>query len=131
MFQKEAIKPRSFDIVLATEYVGRNNDLYSFWHSSQAKETGFNLSDIKNRDIDGLLDASRTIANKEERAKKIKEAQNLILTSEIPALFLYQPAYPYIVSSEIKGLKDSSLANFSERFNDIGAWYIKIKRIWK
>jgi len=131
VFQKEAIKPRNFDIVLATEYVGRNNDLYPFWHSSQAKETGFNLSDIKNRDIDGLLDASRTIANKEERAKKIKEAQNLILTSEIPALFLYQPAYPYIVSSEIKGLKDSSLANFSERFNDIGAWYIKTKRIWK
>ncbi|TAN57408.1 peptide ABC transporter substrate-binding protein [Patescibacteria group bacterium] len=131
VFQKEAIKPRNFDIVLATEYVGRNNDLYSFWHSSQAKETGFNLSDIKNRDIDELLDASRTTANKEERAKKIKESQNLILTTEIPALFLYQPAYPYIVSSEIKGLKDSSLANFSERFNGIGAWYIKTKRIWK
>ena len=32
--------------MLATEYVGRNNDLYPFWHSSQAKETGFNLSDI-------------------------------------------------------------------------------------
>ena len=131
VFQKEAIKPRSFDIVLATEYVGRNNDLYSFWHSSQAKEMGFNLSDIKNRDIDDLLDASRATANKEERAKKIKDAQNLILTSEIPALFLYQPAYPHIISSEIKGLKDASLANFSERFNNVESWYIKTKRAWK
>lgn len=130
-FQKEIIKPRNFDIVLATEYVGRNNDLYPFWHSSQIKESGFNLSDVKVRDIDDLLDASRAIANKEERAKKIREAQNLILTSEIPALFLYQPAYPYIISSEIKGLKDASFANFSERFNDIDSWYIKTKRIWK
>lgn len=131
VFQKEAIKPRNFDIVLATEYVGRNNDLYPFWHSSQIKEAGFNLSDVKVRDIDDLLEASRTTVNKEERAKKIKEAQNLILTSEIPAIFLYQPAYPYIVSSEIKGLKDAPFANFSERFNNIESWYIKTNRVWK
>lgn len=130
-FQKEIIRPRNFDIILATEYIGRNNDLYPFWHSSQAKETGFNLSDVKNRDLDALLEASRATSDKGERVKKIREAQDLLLTSEIPALFLYQPAYPYIISSDIKGLKDASLANFSERFNDVGNWYIKTKRIWK
>ncbi|HLA25716.1 MAG TPA: hypothetical protein VJ028_00980, partial [Patescibacteria group bacterium] len=88
-------------------------------------------SDVKVRDIDDLLEASRATVNKEERAKKIKDAQNLILTSEIPALFLYQPAYPHIISSEIKGLKDASLANFSERFNNVESWYIKTKRVWK
>lgn len=131
VFQKEIIRPRNFDIVLATEYAGRSNDLYPFWHSSQTKELGLNLSFVSNRDIDGLLEAGRTTMDKDERAKKIREAQNLILTSEIPALFLYQPAYPYAVMSEIKGLEDSFLANFSERFNNIENWHIKTKRVWK
>lgn len=130
-FQREVIRPRNFDIVLATEYVGPLTDLFSFWHSTQTGEKGLNLSGVVNRDIDAFLEASRTTNNRDERIGKLREAQNLLVTTEVPALFLYQPTYLYLVSSKIKGIFDGSVPTVSGRFNGIETWYQKTKRVWK
>ena len=130
-FQRDVIRPRSFDVVLATEYVGPLTDLFPFWHSTQTGEKGLNLSGVANRDIDTLLEASRATNNRDERIGKLRESQNLLVTAEVPALFLYQPTYPYIVSSKIKGVYDGTVPTVSGRFGNIEAWYQKTKRIWK
>jgi peptide/nickel transport system substrate-binding protein len=53
------IRPRSYDAVLFGEVVGRELDLYAFWHSSQRNDPGLNLSLYANAKADTLLSQAR------------------------------------------------------------------------
>jgi len=91
---------------------------------------GLNLSNYENKKVDEFLETARKSLDETERKKNLEEFQELII-EDAPAIFLYNPDYRYLVSKEIKGVKEGVLTDPSKRFSGIEAWYIKTRRIWK
>ncbi|MBI4239469.1 peptide ABC transporter substrate-binding protein [Candidatus Uhrbacteria bacterium] len=131
VIKNEVIDPRNYQALLYGEIIGSDPDLYPFWHSSQSQAPGLNLSVYSNSDADTLLEQGRQVGQTEKRAEIYKKFQG-ILTEELPAIFLYNPTYNYVVSSDIQGVSDKKQIVYpSDRFVDIANWYKKSKRILK
>jgi len=126
----EVIKPRAYQILLTATQYDLDSDPYPFWHSSQIKDPGLNLSLYSNRTVDELLEKARTTNNPDERATAYNEFQTQII-EDLPAIFLYQPAYTYAVSSKIKNLSLEKIQSPADRFQNITGWYIKTRNIIK
>ncbi len=127
MVSSEIIKQKNFEVLLLSQVVGSDQDAYAFWHSSQIGETGLNISEYKNKDVDSLLEEARLALKEEDRIEKYKKFQE-ILSNDFPVIFLYYPTYNYIQNKSIKGFNFSSILNPADRFNDISNWYIRVKR---
>ncbi len=125
--QKYVIKPRDFEALLVGEIVGTDPDPYSFWHSSQGRDPGLNLSVYVNKDVDQLLEEARKTTDPEQRRLKYLHFQN-ILADELPALFLYNPTYTYGLHKKVKGFELDRISVPADRFTGIENWYIKTKR---
>jgi peptide/nickel transport system substrate-binding protein len=128
LFYEEIIKPRAYQLLLTATQYGRDADPYPFWHSSQTKDPGLNLSLYTNSKVDGLLEKARVTNNTEERAAAYQEFQKLII-ADLPAIFLYQPTYTYAVSSKIKNISLQKIQKPADRFQNITDWYIKTKNV--
>ncbi len=127
----ETIAPRNYEAFLYGEIIGADPDLYPFWHSSQVPSPGLNLAQFSNADADKLLEEGRTIADQKKRSAAYHAFQK-ILTEEVPAIFLYNPTYNYVVSTKIKGVHTGRQIVYpSDRFSDLAGWYIKSKREFK
>lgn len=128
--QQDFIKPRAYEILLFGEVLGCLPDPFSFWHSSQKREPGLNLSDYENKEADKLLEETRQSLDFEVRRQKYEKFQD-ILIEDAPAVFLYSPDYLYPVNKEIKGVGVKFIVDPSKRFSNIENWYIKTKRTWR
>ncbi len=124
---KKNINERNYEALLYGEAVSFGYDLYPFWHSSQVKEGGLNLSSFKNKEADKLLEEVRFIDDKNKR-KEIYAKFQKIIQEEVPAIFLYQPIYSYMIDKEIKGVDISFIFSPADRFSNISQWYIKTKK---
>ena len=124
---REIIKPRNYQILLFGIIVGSNPDPYPFWHSSQVQDPGLNLSQLANREVDRLLENARKTLDQEEQRENYQRFQD-ILTSEIPAIFLYNPTYTYVVDKKIKGISVDRIITPADRFNNLEDWYVKTKK---
>lgn len=125
--QKEIIAPRDFEILLFGEILDSSGDLYPFWHSSQITETGLNLTNFKNEAADKLLTDIRTEEDKNVKIELIQKFEKTIIDN-IPAIFLYNPNYTYVMSEKIKGMDNKRIVVPDDRLNGIEQWYIKIKK---
>jgi len=128
--EKYVIKPRDYEALLVGEIVGTDPDPYPFWHSSQGKDPGLNLSIFANKDVDQLLEEARKTSDPEQRRIKYLHFQN-ILAEQIPAIFLYNPTYTYGLADKIKGFNLERITVPADRFIEIGEWYINTQRRWK
>lgn len=128
--QQNYIRPREYDALLFGQVLGSDPDPYSFWHSSQKKDPGLNLSLFGDSKADSLIEAGRVEFDPEKRAAIYKEFQQ-ILAKEIPAVFLYSPDYIYPINKKVRGIGMQNLVSPAKRFSDVNLWYIKTKRIWK
>jgi peptide/nickel transport system substrate-binding protein len=128
--QQNYIRPREYDSLLFGQAISFDPDLYYFWHSSQKRDPGLNLSSFDNAKADALLEEIRTSLAKFDRIKKLKELQD-IMANENPAIFLYSPFYIYPVSSKLKGIESQNLNSPSWRFANVNKWYINTKRVRK
>ncbi len=127
---QDVIRPREYDSLLFGEIIGREMDLFAFWHSSQRNDPGLNISLYTNIRADALLEDIRTISDKKERKEKFLDLENEI-ASDIPAVFLYSPDFIYVVPKNIKGLQLGTVTTPAERFLDINNWYIRTDRVWQ
>ena len=80
--------------------------------------------------IDKVLEEARQNLDKKIRIEKYEEFQKL-LVDDVPAVFLYSPAYLYPVNKKVKGVSLENLPLPSYRFSQIENWYIKTKRVEK
>jgi peptide/nickel transport system substrate-binding protein len=122
--QQQYMRPRSFDALLFSENTGADPDPFSFWHSSQARDPGHNLSGFSNSEADKLLTAARQTNDFNVREQNYFQFQNIIL-NEIPAVFLTSPVYSYRLPKKIKGFEQNTLIVPQDRFVDIQHWYIE------
>lgn len=123
------IRPRKYDSLFFGEVIGRELDLYAFWHSSQRNDPGLNISMYTNAKVDKLLEDSRTTNNLEKRIVMYQQIEKEIL-NDMPAIFMYSPDFIYILPKEIKGFSVGKIVLPSDRFSDIEKWYIETDHVW-
>jgi peptide/nickel transport system substrate-binding protein len=127
---QNVIKPRKYDSLLFGEVVGRDLDLYPFWHSSQRNAPGLNIASYTNLKVDKLLENLRATTDPVERQSYFdsfeKEIQN-----DVPAVFIYSPDFIYILPKTVHDAKIGSITQPSERWNDVGEWYIETNSVWR
>lgn len=124
------IKPRSFDVLLFPQKLGPDPDLFAFWHSSQAKDPGLNLTGFSSPAVDKLITEARATTNPEIRQAKYQELNKLI-TDSVAAVYLSQTQYIYALNKEIKNVGLKTLNEPGQRFYDLPNWYVAEKRVWK
>lgn len=112
---------RDYDVLLAGESLGYDLDTYFFWHSSQATETGSNLSNYKNFSADGLIEDIRNSVDEDRKTKRLNQLAKTV-SNDIPAVFLYRPVYFYATDEKFKGYQLDHLAFPADRFSAIQLW---------
>ncbi|MCG2694493.1 ABC transporter substrate-binding protein [Candidatus Parcubacteria bacterium] len=127
---QNVIRPREYDALLFGEIIGRDMDLFAFWHSSQRNDPGLNISLYANITVDKLLEEVRSIHDEEIKVEKYKKFQSEI-RDDLPAIFIYSPEFIYILPEKIKNFSLGQITMPSERFLDIYNWNIKTDKVWK
>ncbi|OGE82159.1 MAG: hypothetical protein A3B95_02730 [Candidatus Doudnabacteria bacterium RIFCSPHIGHO2_02_FULL_43_13b] len=120
--EQNYIRPREFDALLFSENVGADPDPFPFWHSSQVRDPGLNLSGFTSNEADKLLTDGRQSSDPAVRTKNYLRFQEII-NDQLPAIFLVRSLYIYNVPKKIQGIKLSNVIQPSERFMDINHWY--------
>jgi len=128
--ERTTIKKRDYDALLFGQILGKTKDLFPYWHSSQKGEMGLNLSNYENKEVDKLLEEEREELNQEKREEKLKKVESLI-KDDCPAVFLVSPDYLYFAKEKIKGIETFLLFDPCQKFENVGDWYIKTKRVLK
>ncbi len=127
---QNVIRPRKYDALFFGEIVGRNPDLFSFWHSSQRNDPGLNISMYANSKVDKLLQDARIA---QDPAKKLADYNSVQteLANDAPAAFIYSPDFLYAVPQTIKNFSVNNVTIPSDRFISVYKWYIDTDKIWK
>lgn len=126
--EEKFIRPREYELLLFSENVGADPDPYPFWHSSQLRDPGLNLSTFSNRTADKLLIEARANIPAEERAAKYRQFQE-IFVGDVPAIFLNRSVFVYNLPENLKGVNLNTVYTPSERFAGLDEWYIETKRV--
>lgn len=124
------IRPRNFDALLFAQKLGADPDPFPFWHSSQIRNPGLNLSMYANTQADKIISEARAATDKTVRDAKYRDFQNII-QADAPAIFLVQNVFTYAMKSDVKGLSINNLSTSTARFYDLPNWYIDTKRVLK
>ncbi len=127
---QSVIRPRHFDALLFGEVVGREADLYPFWHSSQRNDPGLNIALYANSRADKFLEEARSVSDR-ETAQMRYLAFNAELEKDLPAVFLYSPSYLYVVPKKLQAVTLGSLSVSQDRFLGVRDWYIETDKVWK
>lgn len=123
------IRPRDFEALLFGLDMNRSGDLYPFWHSSQQDDPGLNIAQYANSAVDELLETARTEQEMSVRLETLQKASNLI-SSEYPAIFLFQPTLTYIVNEKVTVTGMNGLGKPSDRWNNITEWHTESDSLW-
>ena len=126
--QRDIIPKRDYDILLYGLDYGADPDPYPFWHSSQIKSDGMNLSNYSNKKAYKLMEKARQTFDFKERDDLYNQLKE-ILDQDVPFITLEKETCYYSVSDDIKGI--NKIYGFAEtdRFLKVSDWYIKSKRV--
>jgi len=124
----EMIVNHNFEAFLYGQVVGLDPDVIAFWHSSKIGGQGLNLSSYNNSEVDTLLSEARQAAdNFDLRLEKYKKFQEIIST-DVPAIFLYSPSYTYVQTKRVRGFNGTVINNPNDRLAGINNWYLKTSK---
>lgn len=126
---QNVIRPRHYDALLFGEVIGRELDLFAFWHSSQRNDPGLNVAGYANANADHVLEQLRQTSAPEERASLYKEFTDE-LAADVPAVFLYAPDFVYSIPKDIQGLDLGLVEAPSDRFLSVTQWHREVDYVW-
>jgi peptide/nickel transport system substrate-binding protein len=127
---QNVIRPRKFDALLFGEVIGRDLDLFAFWHSSQMSDPGLNIAQYANITSDKLLESARTVSDQGKRVEKYTAFLDEV-EKDRPAVFLYSPDFMYVLPRTLQGLNLGKVTTPSERFLGVYTWYLETERVWQ
>lgn len=127
---RTALKDRNYDVLLSGVILGNDPDQFPFWHSSQSKFPGLNLSGYANHTVDDILVKIRKTQDQVELEKLLLEFQTQ-MSRDIPAIFLYSPNYLYGIGKNIQGFAVKNISHPADRFANVTDWYVKTKSAFK
>lgn len=121
-FITNVITQRNYDILVYEIELGAEPDPIAYYHSSQAKESGLNLSSYRSTLVDDLLIGARETLDDNLRAKKYESFLEYWV-SDVPAIGLYQANLTYVYNKNVKTYGDYvRLVTGLDRFSDITEW---------
>lgn len=126
---QNVIRPRKYDALLFGEVIGKELDLYPFWHSSQRNDPGLNIALYANSTADSVLESLRETSDPEER-RTLYEKFVTEFKKDKPAIILYAPDFVYTVPDNIKGLTLGFIETPSDRFLSILEWHTQTDYVW-
>lgn len=121
-FLVSVIRPRNYDILLYEIELGSDPDLFPYYHSSQVRENGLNLSNYNNTlASDAILAARRTM---DPSVRNAKYAAFLKLwVEDVPAIGVYQVNLSYYVNKNVRSFSpENRLVTATDRFEDVNLW---------
>lgn len=121
-FLLTVLRPRDYDILLYEIELGADPDLFAYYHTSQATETGLNLSNYTNSLASDLLLAARGTMDTTVRATKYQAFLNYWV-EDAPAIGIYQVNFSYFVNRNVRSYNsDNHLVSALDRFIDVEYW---------
>lgn len=113
------VSERQYDALLINQHLGYNRDVYSLFHSSQAKKSdgappGLNFSNFVSFQTDGLTEAMRREKNPAAKEKLLQQLSDVI-AQEAPVIFISTPVYSYALDKRVAGWPTDSLDFHSDR----------------
>ncbi len=126
---QNVIRTRKYDALLFGEQIGKDRDLYAFWHSSQRNAPGLNVAMYTNSKVDAVLTDIRTTASTTVMINDYKKLDQLI-QADLPALFLYSPDFIYAVPKTLAGIHLDSIITPADHWNSITSWYTETEKVW-
>ncbi|MEK7180340.1 MAG: ABC transporter substrate-binding protein [Patescibacteria group bacterium] len=127
---QDIIRGRKYDALLFGEVVGRDLDLFPFWHSSQRNDPGLNIAMYTNITVDKILEEARTTLDPALRRDKYQKFEKEI-QKDIPAVFTYSPDFIYVTSNRVRNINLGKMTTPSERFLDVSNWYVETEKVWE
>ncbi|MBR3269759.1 hypothetical protein IKG07_00685 [Candidatus Saccharibacteria bacterium] len=123
-FVANVISKRNYDILVYEIELGADPDPLPYYHSSQAKASGLNLSNYRNALVDDLLVGARSAMSDTLRAKKYEKFLEYWAT-DVPAIGLYQANMTYIYNKNVQTYsEDNVLVTALDRFLDVENWAV-------
>jgi len=121
--QRNYILARNYDMLLYGINAGADLDPYPYWHSSQAKSPGLNVSEYSSAVADKALVSARSTNDERVREARLKSFLDAWV-ADAPAVMLYVPHYLYITQDEVRGVADGKIVSAADRFYNIQNWTI-------
>lgn len=118
----QALATKDYDMILLGQDLGKDFDLFPYWHSSQSGEGRYNLSNYQNPITDSILEKIRSINNQDQQRDLIQDI-NAQIYQDTPAIFLYTDIHTFAFDNKVKNR--NILTNYSsspQRFFNIETW---------
>jgi peptide/nickel transport system substrate-binding protein len=131
--QSGTIPQHDYDVLLYGIAIGKDPDVFAYWHSSQAdvrSQSRLNLSEFKNTVADESLEAGRTRVDPTVRSIKYRPFLDA-WRDEAPAISLYQPRYRFVVRGTFEGFKSSEFNSAIDRYATVRDWMIRTDKTVK
>ena len=124
-FIVNVIANRNYDMLIYEVELGVNPDLLVYYHSSQATQSGLNLSNYNNSVADDLILSARETADAELQKQKYESFLSRWI-EDAPSIGLYQVNMSYYFDKNVKTFsEDASLVVPTDRFVDVGFWGVE------
>lgn len=124
---QNAIRDRSYDILLYGVSVGADPDVFAYWHSTQAdlrSRSRLNFSNYKSDVADEALAAGRSRLGSTLRAAKYKSFLEA-WQQDAPALALYQPRSLYITNTPVFGIDRTIINTAADQLANVQHWMVR------
>lgn len=128
--RETVIRPRKYDVLLFGGVFPSESALYSYWHSSQRNDPGYNITMYANSTTDKILSNIYSTTPDDTRLKSYQQFKSEI-AKDIPAIFLYTPNILYAVPKDLQGISPEPAVDPSDRFVDVASWYRSTEQVWK
>lgn len=122
--QQTYMRPRNFQMLLYGVNLGADPDVYAYWHSTQAKDPGVNLSGYTSADADKALEAGRIASDVRVRIGKYDSFLKA-WNNDTPSAVLYQSVYRYGAAKNVRGITVQRLITPADRFFDVQKWTVR------
>ena len=121
-FLMGVIRPRSYDILIYEVDLGPDPDIFAYYHSSQASNTGLNLSNYRSALSDELILGARSTMDISARITRYESfLKNWV--EEVPAIGIYQTNLAYYLNKNVRSFsEDNRLVYPIDRFADVARW---------
>lgn len=124
-----AIRPRKYDALYFGMVIGRGQDLFPFWDSSQKSDPGLNIALYSNKSVDLLLEKARTESDPVARHDDLQKISDMI-AADYPAAFTHAPDFVYAVPKKLEGVVLPQITTPSDRFATVATWHLESQWVW-
>ena len=126
---QNVIRPRRYDALLFGMVVGRDRDLYAFWHTAERADPGLNIALYSNTAVDAELERLRRESDPAARLAALSTIESQV-AGDFPAAFTHAPAFVYQAPKGVYGIALPQIAAPSDRFATVATWYRYTQEVW-